>query len=114
MLQPSTNINGTEYELSTTLRVAYLAQGANNHKPYSEIFQNLGEMTLEKQIEILWIAFKVANPEAAKSFGQVAFQEYYMDHFKLKEVMQQLQGVVKGVLGDDEDKTASAGDSSGN
>ena len=35
----TTTINGTEYSLGTTLRVAYKVQGQHNHKPYTEVFQ---------------------------------------------------------------------------
>lgn len=104
MKQPTTIINGTEYVLDTTLRVAYQAQGANNHKPYAEVFQTIGDMMLEKQIEILYLAFRIANPEIAKEFTQMMFLNYYLEHYNLKEVMEQLQGVIKGVLGEDDDK----------
>lgn len=30
-------LNGTEYPLATTLRVAYKIQGQHNHKAYSKI-----------------------------------------------------------------------------
>ena len=109
MNRPTTTINGVEYELDTTLRVAYQAQGANNHKPYSEVFQNIGDMMLEKQIEILYLAFKVANPEVSKEFTQMMFLNYYLEHYNLKEVMNQLQGVIKGVLGSDDEEEVKQG-----
>lgn len=97
-----TIINGTEFELSTRLRVAYKVQGCHNHKPYSEVFQDIGKMTLEQQLEILFVAFQDANPEVSLTFNKKAFQEYYLENFKLKQVMNQLQGVIKGIMGDDE------------
>lgn len=109
MKMPVTTINGVEYNLDTTLRVAYQAQGANNHKPYSEVFQNIGDMMLEKQIEILYLAFKVANPEMAQTFTQQMFLNYYLEHYNLKEVMNQLQGVIKGVLGSDDEEEVKQG-----
>lgn len=109
MNRPTTTINGVEYSLDTTLRVAYMAQGANNHKPYSEVFQSIGDMMLEKQIEILYLAFKVANPEFAKEFTQSMFLNYYLEHYNLKEVMDQLQGVIKGVLGSNDEEEVKQG-----
>lgn len=100
-MKVTTVINNTEFELSTSLRVAYNIQGCHNHKPYAEVFKNIGEMHLEQQLEILFEAFKIANPEVALTFNKKAFQEYYLDHFKLKQVMDQLQGVVQGIMGED-------------
>lgn len=104
MYNPTVAINGVEYPLDTTLRVAYHVQGMNNHKPYSKVFEELGDMTLEKQIEILYVAFRIANPEVAKTFTQLMFFNYYIENFNLKEVMAQLKGVIKGVLGEDSDE----------
>lgn len=113
---PVVNINGMEYPLDTTLRVAYRVQGMNNHRPYSKVFEELGDMLLEKQIEILYIAFSIANPEAAKTITQISFLNYYLEHFTLKEVMSQLQSVIKGVLGEDEESNTETDkqDSKGN
>lgn len=101
-------INGTEYELSTTLRVAYKVQGQHDHKPYTEVFKGLGDMTLEQQINILYAAFQCANPFACKEITAQKFLDYYLDHYNLKVVMDQLQAVVKGIMGtEDEDETES-------
>ena len=101
----TTTINGTEYSLSTTLRVAYKVQGQHNHKPYTEVFQGLGDMTLEQQINILYASFQCANPEAAKEITSQKFLDYYLDNYNLKIVMDQLQAVVKGIMGtEDEDR----------
>jgi hypothetical protein len=101
-------INGTEYELSTTLRVAYKVQGQHDHKPYTEVFKGLGDMTLEQQINILYASFQCANPFACKEITAQKFLDYYLDHYNLKVVMDQLQAVVKGIMGtEDEDETES-------
>lgn len=92
-------INGTSYELARTLRVAYEVQGRHNHKSYMEIFSNIDKMTIEEQIEILYVAFKIANPDVAKTFTALMFQEYCLDHFNLNEIMGQLNDVISGVLG---------------
>lgn len=101
-------INGTEYELSTTLRVAYKVQGQHDHKPYTEVFKGLGDMTLEQQINILYASFQCANPFTCKEITAQKFLDYYLDHYNLKVVMDQLQAVVKGIMGtEDEDETES-------
>lgn len=110
----TTTIDGREYELSTTLRVAYKVQGQHNHKPYTEVFQGLGSMTLEQQINILYAAFQCANPEAAFEITAQKFLDYYLDHYNLKVVMSQLQDVVKGIMGTEgEDEPQSTGESTG-
>lgn len=95
-------INGQEYELATTLRVAYKVQGQHNHKAYSKVFSEVGDMTLEEQIGILFCAFQVANPAVKMTQGD--FLNYYLDHFKMKEVLDQLKQVIQEVMGvEDED-----------
>ena len=111
----TTKINGTEYDLSTTLRVAYKVQGQHNHKPYTEIFKGLGDMTLEQQVDILYASFQCANPEAAKEITSQKFLDYYLDNYNLKIVMDQLQAVVQGIMGtegeeDTSDKPQTEGD----
>lgn len=102
---PSTTINGTEYELSTKLLVAYKVQGYNNHKPYVEVFQGIADMPIEKQVEILYAAFQAANPEDAKTITQKVFFDYYMENYNLRQMMNQLQAVIKGIMGEDESDT---------
>lgn len=101
----STEINGSNYELSTKLRVAYEIQGCHNHKPYAEVFKGVGEMSIEEQIEILFVAFKIANPDVATTFNKKMFQEYYLENYKLKDVMEQLKGVINGIMGEEEEET---------
>lgn len=97
----TTTINGTEYELSTALRVAYRVQGQHNHKPYTAVFEGLGEMPLEEQVAILYASFQCANPEATKDITQQQFLDYYLDNYTLKVVMDQLQAVIQGIMGAD-------------
>ena len=40
----TTTINGVDYELATTLRVAYKVQGQHNHAPYSKVFSEISDM----------------------------------------------------------------------
>lgn len=105
-----TIVNGKEYDLATSLRVAYLVQGQHNHKPYSEVFANIGDMVLEDQIGILYAAFKVANPEEAKFITRDAFFNSYLDTFTLKQVMDQLEAVIKGVMGTESPAEQTSGE----
>lgn len=94
-------INGTEYDVAATLRVAYKLQGYNNHKPYMEIIRGIGDMPVEKQIEIMYAAFEVANPEATQIYTLQKFREYYLDHVTAKELLDQVQAVLSELLGVD-------------
>ena len=94
-------IRGVRYELATTLRVAYKVQGQHNHKAYSKVFSEIGDMPLEEQIGILFVAFQIANPEVKMT--QQEFLNYYLDNFKMKEVLDQLKNVIQEIMGVDED-----------
>ena len=109
-------IHGKEYELASTLRVAYEMQKQNNHKAYSEIFKGLGDMKIEDQIGLLYCAFKVANPDDAKTFTAQMFTEYYLDNYTLKDIMTQLKAVIQGITGesDDDIEKVAPEDSQGN
>lgn len=102
-----TVIDGQEYPLATTLRVAYMVQGQHNHKPYTEVFKGIGDMTVEDQIGILYAAFCCANPgvqdiktgKMRPQFTRDEFQNYYLDNYNLKDLMDQLQEVIQGIMG---------------
>lgn len=101
MSTPIVTIEGTEYSLSTKLRVAYKVQNQNGHKPYSEVFSQLDSMPIEKQISILYAAFEVANPDQAKFITSQKFLDWYLDNYDVKTIMDQLQDVIGGILGQD-------------
>lgn len=92
-------INNREYPLACTLRVAYTVQGQHNHAPYSKVFADIGNMTIEDQIGILYAAFITANPEASREISSNVFQAYCLDTFNLKELMGMLQRVIEGIMG---------------
>lgn len=96
-------INGNEYTLACNLRVAYELQGQHNHKPYSQILASVGDMTLEQQIDILYLAFKVGNPEMAKTFTREMFRIYILDaeEFNTTVLMELITDVIAGILGKD-------------
>ena len=108
------NIQGIEYSLANTLRVAYKVQGCNNHKPYSQVFKEVGDATLEKQIEVLFCAFQVANPNVPMKFQ--TFLDHYLDNYTLRDVLAQVKEVVEGIMGkdEDEDKTENSEDTESN
>jgi hypothetical protein len=60
-------------------------------------------MLLEKQIEILYTSFQIANPGAAKTYTWPKFLNYCLEHFTLKEIMGLLKAVIEAVLGTDSD-----------
>lgn len=109
-----TVINGVEYPLATTLRVAYLVQGQHNHKPYAEVFKDIGDMTIEDQIGIIYCAFKCANADSTVVISKQSFIDYYLDNFTLKEVLNQLQEIVKGIMGEDLIEEAADADAPAN
>lgn len=100
-------INGVDYPLATTLRVAYKVQGQHNHKPYSKVFSEIGDMTLEDQIGILYAAFQVANPEV--SMKQDQFLNHYLDQYNLKILMDQVKDVIQGIMGSESGWTCACG-----
>ena len=96
----TTTINGVEYPLATTLRVAYQVQGQHNHKPYSKVFADIGDMKIEDQIGILFCAFQVGNPDV--QMLKQAFINYYLDNMNLKQMMDQLKAVIQEITGFEE------------
>lgn len=94
-------IHGEEYPLASTLRVAYKIQGQHNHKPYTEVFKGIGDMTLEDQIGILYAAFECANPTEVHVIKRQTFLDSYLDTYNLKHMMDHIQAVIKGIMGED-------------
>lgn len=92
-------MNGTSYELATSLRVAYNIQGKHNHKPYSKVFAEIGDMPIERQIEILYAAFEIKNPEVAKELQFKGFLNYCLDNYDLGAIMSYMEGVIEGIMG---------------
>lgn len=111
-------INGTEYELAATLRVAYKAQGEHNHKSYMEVFQSIPEMTIEQQIKIIYIAFAIKNAEEAKTdLKWTNFLDYMLDNSTAGEVLELLNDITGKILGEDyieRAKEQNEGDEKGN
>ena len=102
----SINYMGTDFPLATTLRVAYNVQGQHNHKPYTEVFKDIGDMTVEDQLGIIYCSFKCANPDTIVTREQ--FQNYLLDNMNLKDMLDVLQDIIKGIMGTSDEKEASA------
>lgn len=100
-------MNGKEYPMAATLRVAYKVQGQHNHKSYSKVFAEIGDMTLEDQIGILFASFQVANPEI--NLTQQQFLNYYLDNANLKVLMDQVKEVIQGIMGTEEGHMCDCG-----
>ena len=94
---------GTDtYPMATTLRVAYVLQGMNNHKPYLDIFQEIDKMTIEKQIEFLYAAYTVAS--TGETMSKSDFLNLCLDNLDLSEIMEGIKNIIKGITGKDIDK----------
>lgn len=103
IIKPTININGEDFQLATTLRVAFKIQGQNEHKPYARIFQELTELPVEKQIDMLYASFICANPEQTKVMTDKEFRDYCFDNMTIKDLMELLQQVIKGIMGVSDD-----------
>lgn len=105
IIKPTININGEDFQLATTLRVAFKIQGQNEHKPYARVFQELTDLPVEKQIDMLYASFICANPEQTKVMTDKEFRDYCFDNMTIKDLMDLLQQVIKGIMGisDEED-----------
>ena len=96
-------INGNNYPLACNLRVAYVLQNQHNHKPYTQILAGVGNMTLEEQINVLYAAFTVANPEASKNYSPEMFRTMVLDDctFNVQKLMEYINQIFSGILGAD-------------
>lgn len=108
----SINYLGTDFPLATTLRVAYNVQGQHNHKPYTEVFKDIGDMTVEDQLGIIYCSFKCANPDTIVTRDQL--QNYLLDKMNLKDMLDVLQSIIKGIMGTDDESEQTETADSGN
>lgn len=97
-----------EYPLATTLRVAYRIQGQHNHKPYAEIFKGIGDMTLEDQVGIIYESFLCGSRYDlnVQNIKRTEFLEDFLDNYTLSEMMNMLQEVIKGIVGESATETS--------
>lgn len=101
------------YECATTLRVAYIVQGQHNHKPYTQIFEDIGEMTVEDQIGIVYAAIKAANKGIEKEISFNTFMNDYLDACTLTDLLDQVKEIINGIMGKDMSAEAGVAESEG-
>lgn len=96
-------INGMEYQLARNLRVAYMLQNQHNHEAYSTLLAKIGDMPIEQQIDFLYIAFQVANPDEAKRISKDMFRICILDDntFTVTKLMELVMDIISGILGKD-------------
>ena len=97
-----------EYPVATTLRVAYRIQAQHNHKPYAEIFKGIGDMTLEDQVGIIYESFLCGSRYDlnVQNIKRTEFLEDFLDNYTLSEMMNMLQEVIKGIVGESATETS--------
>lgn len=98
---PSITYKGLQYPLATSLRVAYNVQGLNNHASYIDIFRDLGTQPIEKQVEVLYVSFSIANPSDSKAVSKQAFLDDILDTYNLNDLLEALHDVITGIMGPD-------------
>lgn len=115
-------LNGKEYTLASSLRVAYTIQNQHNHKSYVELLSSIDKMNLEDQVGIVYAAFKVANPFDAQSITRDKFFNIFLDNFTVKDLSEYMNAVISSILGtdltedkdEDEDESGENSDIEGN
>lgn len=58
-------------------------------------------MPLEQQIDVMYAAFQIANPETAKTFTREMFRTYILDHdeFNASVILKYIKKIISGILG---------------
>ena len=87
-------MNGQDYEVKTTLRVAYQMQAEFGHKPYMQILQDVDKLKLEQQIKLLYIGFNLANPNVM-TFQQ--FLDYWLDNGAFLGITKKMAELVEAI-----------------
>lgn len=90
-------IGETDYTLATSLRVAYVIQGMNNHKAYLDVFKEIDKMTIEKQVEFLYAAYSVAATDTPMPKND--FLNICLDNLDLSGVMGAIKQIIEGITG---------------
>lgn len=96
MAKPIIKLKGENYELATTLRVAYKIQGQHNHKPYADVFAGLNKMTLDEQVAMLYAAFTVANPDTKMTKND--FFEAVLDEYGIAKILSIIAEMIEGIM----------------
>lgn len=103
MANPVISLNGVDYPLATSLRVAYKIQGQHNHKSYAKIFEEVRDMPIEQQVNMLYASYEIANKSntSLPLWSQQQFLDYFLDNYNLTILMKYLEQIIGGILGKD-------------
>ena len=85
---------GQDYEVATTLRVAFTIQSRFNHKPYMQIFQDIQNMPLEEQVRMLFVAFDLKNPNTVT---EKQFLDEVLDNWNLYMITTNVANLIESI-----------------
>lgn len=91
-------VKDQEVKLASTLRVAFNVQSKFGHKPYMEIFAGINDLGVDKQITILYEAYKVANRDEETKLSEVEFLNEILDNIGAVELTLLLSELVNSIM----------------
>lgn len=90
-------IDGKEVVLSTKLRSAYYMQSLFNHKPYMDIFKDVGTMSIQEQIKVLYAAYHCGGEDQKLTAKE--FEDKLLDTFELSDLLSALSTFAEAMMG---------------
>ncbi len=98
MNEVTIRVKDQEVKLASTLRVAFNVQSKFGHKPYMEIFAGINDLGVDKQITILYEAYKVANRDEDTKLSEVEFLNEVLDNIGAVELTLLLSELVNSIM----------------
>lgn len=98
MNEVTIRVKDQEVKLASTLRVAFNVQSKFGHKPYMEIFAGINDLGVDKQITILYEAYKVANRDEETKLSEVEFLNEILDNMGAVELTLLLTELVNSIM----------------
>ena len=98
MNEVTIRVKDQEVKLASTLRVAFNVQSKFGHKPYMEIFAGINDLGVDKQITILYEAYKVANRDEETKLSEVEFLNEILDNIGAVELTLLLTELVNSIM----------------
>lgn len=98
MNEVTIRVKDQEVKLASTLRVAFNVQSKFGHKPYMEIFAGINDLGVDKQITILYEAYKVANRDEETKLSEVEFLNEVLDNIGAVELTLLLSELVNSIM----------------
>ena len=89
-------IAGKHYELADTLRVVYSLKDITGAKSMQEALSSLAKLDLDKQIKLLYAAYKAAKTNPAMSLD--AFRDLLIDNCGVFAVTNMVNDLANGLL----------------